>query len=58
MSQEEFIISFPVALPGFPELTRYRLFEPQGVYPVKFLQSIDDPAVSFVCMDAATFKKD
>ena len=58
MSQEEFIISFPVALPGFPELIRYRLFEPPGVYPVKFLQSVEDPAVSFVCMDAATVKMD
>ena len=58
MSQEEVIITFPVALPGFPELSRYKLFEPAGVYPVKFLQSVEDPAISFVCMDAATVKMD
>lgn len=58
MSQEEFVIDFPVAMPGFPQLTSYRLIEPPGGYPLKFLQSVDEPAVSFVCMDAATVKMD
>jgi len=58
MSQEEFTIDFPVALAGFPGLTRYRLLEPAGGYPLKFLQAVDDPSVSFVCMDAATVKMD
>lgn len=58
MNQEEFLIDFPVALLGFPDLTRFRLFEPPGGYPLKFLQSVKDPSVSFVCMDAATVKMD
>jgi len=58
MNQEEFIINFPKALAGFPELKAFRIFEPEGTYPLKFLQSVEHPEVSFACMDAATVKLD
>ena len=58
MSQEEFVITFPVALAGFPDLSSFTLYEPPEKYPLKFLQSVDDLAVSFTCMDAASVKMD
>ncbi len=58
MSQEEIIITFPGALPGFPELREFRMFEPEGTYPLKFLQSVASPDISFTCMDAVTVKAD
>lgn len=58
MSQEDFVIHFPTALLGFPQLTSFRLMEPKGAYPIKFLQSTEDESVSFTCMDAAAVKLD
>ena len=58
MSQDDFIITFPKALAGFPALTEFRLFEPEGTYPLKFLQAVAAPDISFTCMDAATVKLD
>lgn len=52
------ILEFPEGLAGFPEATRMRLFEPNGGYPLKFLQVVDIPELSFVCMDAAAVKMD
>jgi len=53
MSSDETLLTFPDGLVGFPELKVFRLFEPSGGYPLKFLQSTEHPEVSFVCMDAA-----
>ena len=58
MIQDDPIITFPQALAGFPGLTEFRIFEPEGVYPLKFLQAIASPEVSFACMDAASVKLD
>lgn len=58
MTGDDFIVSFPSGLVGFPEHTEFRLLEPAGGYPLKFLQSVRDPAVSFTCMDAVTVKMD
>jgi flagellar assembly factor FliW len=58
MIPDDPIISFPLALTGFPALTEFRLFEPAGAYPLKFLQSTTAPEVSFACMDAASVKLD
>lgn len=58
MSQEEFVVTFPRALVGFPALKEFRVFEPEGTYPLKFLQSVASPDISFACMDAATVKMD
>ncbi|BDU74876.1 flagellar assembly protein FliW [Mesoterricola silvestris] len=58
MNQEDFIITFPKALAGFPTLTEFRVFEPEGTYPLKFMQAVASPDISFACMDAATVKLD
>lgn len=52
------ILSFPKGLLGFPQLTSFRLFEPSDGYPLKFLQAVDQPEISFVCMDPAGLKPD
>ncbi len=43
---------------GFPNLTLFQLFEPKDAYPLKFLQSVETPEVSFICVDPACVKKD
>ena len=58
MTTEDFIVTFPKALPGFPGLGAFRLHEPEGGYPLKFLQSLDHPEISFACVDAATVRMD
>lgn len=58
MSQDETILSFPAGLAGFEKITEFRLFEPSGGYPLRFLQSVAQPELSFVCMDAAAIKID
>jgi flagellar assembly factor FliW len=56
--EEGVILSFPKGLLGFPHLAAFRLFEPQDGYPLKFLQSVEDPGISFTCIDPATVKED
>lgn len=56
--QEFALLHLPEGLVGFPELRRFRLFEPQGSYPLKFLQSMDQEDRSFVCADAAALQMD
>jgi len=51
-------VHFPAGLIGFPELKRFRLFEPSGGYPLKFLQAIQHEEYSFVCMDIGAIKPD
>jgi flagellar assembly factor FliW len=58
MSEDEVILSFPAGLAGFEKLTEFRLFEPSGGYPLRFLQAVAQPSLSFVCMDAAAIKMD
>jgi flagellar assembly factor FliW len=58
MPQNETILSFPAGLAGFENLREFRLFEPTGGYPLRFLQSLEQPDLSFVCMDAAAIKLD
>ena len=55
-SQEDLEITFPAGLVGFPEQRHFRLFEPAGGYPLKFLQSVKDPEVSFACIDVAAIQ--
>ncbi|GLH69994.1 hypothetical protein GETHPA_15270 [Geothrix rubra] len=52
------LLTLPKGLLGFPHLTSYRLFEPSDGYPLKFLQAVDQPEVSFVCMDPVGLKPD
>ena len=52
------ILHFPIGLVGFPTLKAFRFFEPKDGYPFKFLQSVDSPDISFVCLDPVGFKPD
>jgi flagellar assembly factor FliW len=52
------LLTFPKGLVGFPHLTRFSLLEPKDAYPLKFLQSLETPEVSFICVDPACVKKD
>ncbi len=57
-AKEEVLITFPAGLVGFPRIRSFRLFEPAGGYPLKFLQSVDEPDISFTCMDVAAIQPD
>lgn len=52
------LLTFPKGLLGFPQLTSFRLYEPQDGYPLKFLQSVEAPSISFTCMDPVGIKPD
>jgi flagellar assembly factor FliW len=52
------LLTFPKGLLGFPQLTSYRLFEPRDGYPLKFLQAVEAPEVSFTCLDPVGIKED
>ncbi|HEX9081613.1 MAG TPA: flagellar assembly protein FliW [Holophagaceae bacterium] len=52
-SDDGILLSFPRGLLGFPHLRSFRLFEPSDGYPLKFLQAVEQPEISFVCMDPA-----
>ncbi len=58
MQDDATLITFPEGLAGFPSQHTYRLMEPQGGYPMKFLQAVEAPELFFVCMDAAAIKMD
>ncbi len=55
---DETLLTFPKGLVGFPNLTRFRLYEPPDGYPIKFLQATDAEWVSFTCIDPAAIKPD
>lgn len=55
---EETIISFPNGVLGFPESTNYVLINTDDNSPLKWLQSIDDPALAFVVTNPNLFKPD
>lgn len=57
-SMEDVVIDFPAGLVGFPHLHSFRLFEPMGGYPFKFLQSVEEPDISFSCIDMAAIQPD
>lgn len=52
------ILTFPAGLVGFPSLKTFHFFEPADGYPFKFLQSVENPEISFVCLDPLGFKPD
>ena len=52
------LLTFPSGLLGFPELTAFRLYEPQDGYPLKFLQAVEAQDVSFTCIHPASIKAD
>ena len=58
MVQDDSIIRFPDGLIGYAAHTAFTLLEPEDGYPLKFLQSVLDPSVSFTCMDSVCVKMD
>ena len=57
-SDDGILLTFPKGLLGFPQLTSFRLLEPQDGYPLKFLQAVDAPEISFTCIDPGGIKED
>ncbi|MGE3109428.1 MAG: flagellar assembly protein FliW [Phycisphaerales bacterium] len=55
---EDRVITFPKALPGFPERLRFCLLEPTEDACFFWLQSVDDPTLAFVVTDPGWFFKD
>lgn len=56
---EEDIVDFPQGIPGFEGLNRYVLLAPYGEdSPVRVLQAVDDPAVSFIVTDPRAIRPD
>jgi flagellar assembly factor FliW len=55
---DDIIVHFPAGLVGFPQAKDFHFFEPDDAYPLKFLQSVDHPELSFVAMDVAAIKMD
>lgn len=47
--QENEVIEFPAGLPGFEQEHRFLLIEAAESVPLKFLQSVTTPQLSFVC---------
>jgi flagellar assembly factor FliW len=47
--QEDEVIEFPAGLPGFEQEHRFLLIEAAESVPLKFLQSVTTPQLSFVC---------
>lgn len=58
MTDDGILLTFPKGLLGFPRLTAFRLFEPRDGYPLKFLQAVEAPELSFTCLDPAGVKED
>ncbi len=51
--EEHEVIEFPAGLPGFEQEFRFLLIEAEESHPLKFLQSISSPQLSFVCAPLA-----
>lgn len=52
----ETVLTFPRGLPGFENCTRYQLLHEEIDGPVVFyMQSLDDPAITFSVVDPANF---
>ncbi|MBW2056221.1 MAG: flagellar assembly protein FliW [Deltaproteobacteria bacterium] len=56
--REDEVITFPEGLLGFPEKKRYVFVEHRGGSPLKWLQCLDDPSLSFVVVNPLLFKRD
>lgn len=49
--KETEVINFPKGVLGFSQLTRYVILERKEFTPFKWLQSLEDPNVTFVILD-------
>jgi|CXWL01.1.fsa_nt_gi flagellar assembly factor FliW len=55
---DQSILTFPSGIIGFPESSRYVLFDHDREAPFKWLQSVDEPGLAFVVIDPGVFKAD
>ena len=55
---EETIIDFPAGILGFPQYHKYALLDADENSPLKWLQSVEEPSLSFVVTDPNLFKPD
>jgi len=55
---EDEIIHFPQGIPGFEECRRFTLIVASESSPFRFLQSLDDPDLTFVVTDPLWFRPD
>ena len=49
------IITFPKGMPGFEQCTRFKLLHEEGRPLIQYLQSLDDPDLSFSVADPSDF---
>ncbi|GAB6039642.1 flagellar assembly protein FliW [Endothiovibrio diazotrophicus] len=49
------VITFPDGIPGFEHCTRYKLLHEEGKPLIQWLQSLDDPDLTFSVVDPSAF---
>lgn len=55
---ESDVIRFPQGMVGFPDMTRYFLYEDERVAPLAWLHSLDDMGLAFLTADPFSFFPD
>ncbi|WP_028551005.1 flagellar assembly protein FliW [Paenibacillus sp. UNC451MF] len=50
------IIHFPTGIPGFEELKKYVIIRPDADLPLSYLQSVENPELSFIVTDPFVFE--
>ncbi|MBE1447431.1 flagellar assembly protein FliW [Paenibacillus sp. OAS669] len=53
---EQEIITFPTGIPGFEELKTYAIVTPDPDLPLSYLQSVENPELSFIIVDPFLFE--
>jgi len=53
--RETEVLNFPKGILGFSQLTRYVILEREEIAPFKWIQSVEDPNVTFVIMNPVQF---
>ncbi len=56
--RDEDVILFPGGMPGFEQLHRFLLIDTEACEPLRFLQSIERPEISFPVIDPLVLEPD
>ncbi len=56
--RDEDVILFPGGMPGFEQLRRFLLIDTKACEPLRFLQSIEQPEISFPVVDPLVLEPD
>jgi len=56
--EEERVVRFTHGLPGFEELLSFAILGPEEIMPFAYLQSIEEPEISFLVTNPFAFYKD